>query len=62
MKLNFKKGMIIGSTLVFIAIVIAILAYKNIVPENDIGFLLAGLGIIVTGIAILVKINTKKDI
>ena len=62
MKLNFKKGIIFGSILVFIAIIIAILAYNNIVPENDLGFLFAGFGIVVIGIAILIHINSKKEI
>ena len=61
MKLNFKRGLIIGSLLLITAIVIAILAYNNIVPENDLGFLFAGFGIIVIGFAILIHINSKKD-
>ncbi len=61
MKLNFKKGIILGGLLVFTAIVIAILAYNNIVPENDLGFLFAGFGIVVIGIAILIHINSKKE-
>ena len=61
MKLNFKRGIIIGSLLLITAIVIAILAYNNIVPENDLGFLFAGFGIIVIGFAILIHINSKKD-
>jgi len=62
MKLNFKKGIIFGSLLVFVAIIIGILAYNNIVPENDLGFLFAGFGIVVIGIAILIHINSKKEI
>ena len=56
MKLNFKKGIILGGLLVFTAIVIAILAYNNIVPENDLGFLFAGFGIVVIGIIIGVNL------
>lgn len=61
MKLNFKKGIFLGCTLIFVAIIIGILAYKNLIPENDLGFLFAGLGIVVTGFAILIHINSKKD-
>ena len=58
--ITLKKGLIIGFILIVIAITIAALIYYNILPENDLGFLFAGIGVIVIGITFLIQINKKN--
>lgn len=56
-KFNGKYGIIIGSTLILIAILI------GIIFQHDIGFVFAGFGVVIIGISILTLINkgNKKD-
>ena len=54
-KFNFKNGMIIGSILILIAIAI------GIIFQHDIGFVFAGIGIVIIGISILTYINKGNN-
>lgn len=50
-KFNVKYGIILGSTLIVIAILI------GIIFQHDIGFVFAGIGVVIIGISILTYIN-----
>lgn len=55
-KLNFRNGMITGFLLIIIAILI------GIIFQHDIGFVFAGIGIVIIGISILIKINKGNNL
>ena len=50
-KMTIRNGFIIGTCLILIAIVVGLLT------GNDIGFVFAGIGVMVIGISTLVYIN-----
>lgn len=54
-KFNVKNGIISGSTLIIIAILI------GIIFRNDIGFVFAGIGTVIIGISILAYINKGNN-
>lgn len=53
-KLKYKIGFIIGASLIVAAILIGILL------NNDIAFIFAGIGLVITGISTLAHINRKQ--
>jgi hypothetical protein len=53
-KMNYKIGLIIGAALIITAIII------GIILNNDIAFIFAGIGIVITGISTLAYINKKQ--
>ena len=55
-KNSFKKGILFGFLLIVIAILI------GIIFQHDIGFVFAGIGIVVIGISILIKINKGNNL
>ncbi len=55
-KFNFKKGILTGSILVLIAILI------GIIFRNDVGFIFAGIGLVIIGISILAYINKGNNL
>ena len=53
--LTFKKGLLFGIILIIIAILI------GIIFRNDIGFIFAGIGVVIIGISILAYINKGNN-
>lgn len=54
-KFNFKTGLLIGLILIIIAIII------GIIWQHDIGFVFAGIGIVIIGISTLTYINKGNN-
>ena len=52
---NFKKGILTGTILIIIAILI------GIIFMSDMGFIFAGIGIVIIGISILTYINKGNN-